>query len=421
MAFCALGEMKGMDINMKEKAAVFLFAVLVITLLGGIIGINIMRGAYLNEIHTVQNLAGKVLSVYPEAEYAFLEGLGDEERQDMDAGAAILSHYGYDEEEKIMENVSYKRFVNAFILALAAFSSLYFCCIFAFLDYADRRRKRHEEEVLSILDCCLSGDYAFISDSDRLKRLNNPFFADTLVKLGRNLKLKTEQIREEQDNMKTLVTDISHQLKTPISALKACFSLYTDAEEAADREEFFARCRMQMDKLEMLTVALLQLSRLETHMIELDIEEVSLIDILTESVNMLYHKAKEKQISIETADFDNLSLKLDKKWTIEAVANVLDNAIKYSPEGAEIKVSAQKLYNYVRVEVEDNGIGIPRDEWNRIFKRFYRGNNDAVKRSEGTGVGLYLTRKILEDEGGTIFVRQARGRQGSVFCINLPV
>lgn len=379
-----------------------------------------MQGAYLNEIHTVQNIAGRVIGAYPETENAFLEALGDTDRQDMEAGADILSHYGYDEEEKLMENISYKRFVHFLLLALMAFFIIAVIWIAIFLYAAKRRRKKQEEEVLSILDGCLSGDYAFINDLDRLRRLNNPLFADTLMKLGRKLDLKTRQLEEEQDNTKTLVTDISHQLKTPLSALKTCFALYTE-EEAADREEFFARCRMQIDKFEMLAVSLIQISRLETQMITLAIEEASLVEIIAGAVNAVYHKAQKKGISIETADFENLNLKLDKKWTIEAVANVLDNSIKYSPEGSKITISAQKLYQYVRVEIEDNGIGIPKAEWSRIFKRFYRGNNDVVKREEGIGVGLYLTRKILEDEGGTIFVRPAREQRGSVFCINLMV
>lgn len=409
-----------MLIKMKPKLTFFTLILVVVTAVFGIAGINIIKAVYLNEIHTVQNIAGKVIAAAPETERLFMEALNGRGKEDAAAGAEILSHYGYDDKEKIEENALYRRIAFYLAVALAMFFGLLLMFMYAFLCAADRRVKKQEEGILSILDSCLSDDYAFINEPERLKGLDNPLFADTLVKLGNKLKLKTAQLKEEKDNTKVLVTDISHQLKTPISALKACFALYTEAEDVADEEEFLQRCRMQINNVETLAHVLIQISRLETNMITLTIEPVSLVEILAGAVNAVYYKAKKKHISIETEEFEDLKLNLDKKWTIEAFANILDNSVKYSPEGTQISIRARKLYNYVRVEIEDNGIGIPREEQSKIFKRFYRGNADEVKREEGCGVGMYLTRKILEDEAGTIFVR-SQERRGSIFCINLSL
>lgn len=177
---------------------------------------------------------------------------------------------------------------------------------------------------------------------------------------------------------------------------------------------------MQMDKLEVLTEALGNISRLETHMIKLQPENVSFTDLLAGAVNTVYHKALAKQIAIEVDELEEISLFLDKKWTTEAISNVLDNAVKYSPSGSRIFVRAWKLFNFVRVEIEDQGIGIPKREWNQIFRRFYRGDSDFVKKIDGSGVGLYLARKIVEEGGGTISVRQA-SEKGSIFVIQLPL
>ena len=405
--------------DMKHRALGFTVVFLIITVFCGVWGIGVMRGAYVNEIRTVQNIAGKVITDYPETERVFAQALADMDRSSADAGVDILSHYGYDEGERIEENISYIKCVKNLIMVLAFFLTATLTCIFIILYKVDKQREKQEEEIISVLDECLSGDYDYINDLDRMRRFKNPLFADALIKLGRSFKLKTERLNEERDSTKTLVTDISHQLKTPVSALKACFTLYAEAENATDKEEFHARCKLQMNKIETLITALIQISRLETHMITLSIEKVFLTEILAGAINTVYHKAQKKQISIETTDFENLSLNLDKKWTIEAIANVLDNAIKYSPEGSQITINIQKLYNYVRVFIEDGGIGIPKDEQAKIFKRFYRGNNETVRHEDGNGVGLYLTRKIIEDEGGTIFVRPAV-ECGSVFCINLP-
>ena len=128
----------------------------------------------------------------------------------------------------------------------------------------------------------------------------------------------------------------------------------------------------------------------------------------------------KKNIEIVTSEFEDIPLYLDLKWTVEAIANILDNAIKYSQCGSDIQIRVQKLYSFVRVEIEDKGIGIPKEEQNKIFTRFYRGNNDIVKNQEGSGIGLYLSRSILEEQGGTVSVRSCLGK-GSIFVIQLPL
>lgn len=407
---------------MRKKTVVFAISFLVMTVIYAVLGMFIIRGAYANEIHTVQNLAGAVITQYPETENVFAEALGDMERKSADAGAAMLIHYGYDEHEKIRENPSYVYVIISFFGILTAFYLL--TCLYVYLCFnqADRRKTEQEERILSILEDCFSENYHFIEDEKLLHELQNPLFSDVLVKIGKKLRLKTERIEEEHDMIKALVTDISHQLKTPISALKACFFMCMEAEEEAEKEEFSERCRMQIDKMEIFMDTLINISRLETQMITLCPEKESIANILTDSVNAVYMKALEKQITIESffEEEGALWVYADRKWTVEAIANILDNAVKYSPSGSGIQIRIQALYNYVRIEIEDNGIGIPQNEWNHIFRRFYRGSNDIVRKTEGAGVGLYLSRKILEDEGGSVFVREAK-EQGSVFVVQLPV
>ena len=407
---------------MRKKTVVLAILFFIEVMIFAVLGVSVIRSAYDNEIHTVQNLAGKVITQYPETENAFLEALGDMERKSTDAGADILTHYGYDEGEKIKENPSYMQAVIFLFIVLAAFYLVSILCVYLYFDRAQRRMKVQEEQILSVLESCLSGEYHFTEDETVLPKLQNPLFADALKKIGRGLKLKSEWLEAEHDNTKSLVTDISHQLKTPISALKVCFPLYVEAEDEEEKEEFDARCRMQIEKLEVLADALTNISYLETHMIELCPKKESVTDILTDSVNTVYMKALEKQITIESMmeEEDELWVSADRKWTVEAVSNVLDNAVKYSPAGSSIQIRVQALYNFIRIEIEDNGIGIPKEEWNQIFKRFYRGSNDIVKKTEGAGVGMYLSRKILEDEGGAVFVHSAK-EQGSIFVVQLPV
>lgn len=403
---------------MKRIIIFFTAVVAAGTVILGVFGSEIIYYAQYNEVHTVQNIAGAVLLEYPQAEQTFVAAVMDKDYESIHYGKKVMSHYGYDFEMEL--NKRYRKSMTVYFVFLAIFLAAASGCGYAAFSCINKNRKRQEENLIEIMDCCLSGDYGFINDEKRLAALGNPVFADTLTKLAEGMRLKTEYLNKEHDNTKTLVTDISHQLKTPISALKACFYMYIEADSEAEKSEFLTRSKIQMDKLENLITALINISRLESGMITLKRTNVLLTEILTDAVNTMYHKVSAKNISIMISDFEDIWMSLDKKWTSEAVANILDNAVKYSPHGSYVYVRVQKLYSFVRIEIEDEGIGIIRDEQNKIFSRFYRGESEAVKNEEGSGVGLYLTRKILEEQGGTVSVRSASGC-GSVFIVQLPL
>lgn len=404
---------------MKRIIMIVTIFILIVAAGLGVFGGMAIDEAAQHQVQTVQNLAGAVITGYPQTEPVFVDALMDSSYQTAEAGAAILAHYGYDTDMGMEQQ--YKSIMRRYILI-----SVLLLCVVAGYGYGilfliSKRQKRQEENLLALLDCCLSGDYSFIDQEKALEPLGNPVFADALVKLAASLQLKTERLNEERDHTKTLVTDISHQLKTPISAMKVCFSMYLEAEDEAEAKEFFMRGKRQLGKLEALAASLINISRLETGMITLRREETSLMEILVDAVNTVYHKASAKHIDVATQEFEDVMLRMDQKWTVEAVANVLDNAVKYSPEGSCIEVRVQKMYSFVRIEVQDQGVGIPKEDQNKIFQRFYRGNSDVVKNEEGSGVGLYLSRKILEEQGGTISVRSRQEAGGSVFILQLPL
>lgn len=404
---------------MKKQIIVFTLAIALVIGCFGALGSGLISRLFNNEIMTVQNVAGAVLSEYPQAEEKLIAAVLDDERRDAAAGAEFMRKYGYDTGLNWSENLLYRQASVAWfgLLLLFLVATLGVGCSFLF--GAAIKQRRQEDAVLKILDSCLSENYEILREEEPWRYLQNTVVADNLHKICEKLKLKTEYLTEERDNTKTLVTDISHQLKTPISALQTCFSMYLESDSEGEKQEFLTRSRVQMDKLEALTGALINISRLENSMIILKKEKTAVGEILIGAVDAVYHKAMGKGIDIVTADFEDLELYLDKKWTVEALANILDNGIKYSPKGTTVEISVQKLYSFVRIEIADQGIGIPSGERNLIFKRFYRGNSETVKSSEGSGVGLYLTRKILEEQGGTVFAAANR-EGGSVFAVQLP-
>lgn len=288
-----------------------------------------------------------------------------------------------------------------------------------------RREYRNYLSISRYLEEFEVGNYTYQPEkqASREEYLNTGIHAqltEQLERMGQAFGTLKMQLTEEKENTKGIVTDISHQLKTPIAALELSYELLQDEtlmEE--ERQEFLERGRGEVRRLNHLLGTLMNLSRLEADMIQVCPKECSLKETLVRAVNGIYGKAEEKQIAIEMNPFRDIELLHDSRWTAEAVTNVLDNAVKYSPEGTKIQIRVEPQISYVFIEVEDEGIGIPKSDYQNIFKRFYRGSSPEVEKQEGAGVGLYLVRRILEEQGGSVRAIGARGG-GTVIQMMLP-
>ena len=169
--------------------------------------------------------------------------------------------------------------------------------------------------------------------------------------------------------------------------------------------------------MQWLMKTLVKASRLEQGILVFDIFPASLVETLARSISSVYALAREKQISIETQGLKECVCCHNPKWTAEAIGNLLENAVKYSPAGSKISIETEVMELYANVKITDEGPGIPKEEYNRIFRRFYRG--EQAEQQEGSGLGLYLAQVILQREKGYITV--SKGRDGgacfSVFLL----
>lgn len=402
---------------------------LLFTLSIGFVGFEFLNTQYTQELRLLSNIAGAVLSEHPDLEETLLDAIQDTEGKYTDQGLNILNKYGYGSDLSMYDDIQYRDTLTEFLSLCFLFIFLSLFIITVCFTLLDRKHNKQEKYLLTLLDHFLSEDYSSLEQRSEIHTFFDDAFTDALLKLGHKLRLKTQMLSEERDTTKTLVTDISHQLKTPVSALKNCLAMSMEADSPIERDAFLERCSLQLTKLEALMENLINISRLETSLIILHQTKSALSDILLDAVNTVYVKALQKTITIEVLNTSepknedsssDLVLSLDRKWTTEALANILDNAIKYSPAKSVINVRLSKLYSYVRIEIEDAGIGIPKNEYNKIFKRFYRGQHPTVQQYEGSGVGLYLSRRIIEEQGGSITVKPAV-RQGSIFVVQLPL
>ena len=235
-----------------------------------------------------------------------------------------------------------------------------------------------------------------------------------LLKLRNILTAQNQMLAQEKEQIKTLISDISHQIKTPVAAANTFAQLLDDKELSdEERSEYTATLQTSLEKLTFLTNSLIKMSRLESGMIRLKPERNSLNNIILQAVKTVYAKAKEKNITIAFDYEQNFEALLDFNWTAEAITNILDNAVKYTPNGGIVGLTITEYPSYLRLDISDNGIGIPEEEQAKIFGRFYRGKYSAG--IDGVGIGLYLTRDIINKQYG--YIKVISDKNGSTFSI----
>lgn len=240
-----------------------------------------------------------------------------------------------------------------------------------------------------------------------------------IIRLSSILKYRNAKIKEEKDNIKSLISDIAHQLKTPLANLKMYESLVLDHSLEDDkRMEFFQQIQNQINKLNWLVQSLIKMSRLETGVIQLTPKSQSIEDTILTAIRQAYPFAERKNTEISFVCNHNLELNHDEKWTAEALFNIIDNAVKYTQSGGKIDISVTKYELFTRIDIADNGIGLYESEINNIFKRFYRGEDASAV--DGIGIGLYLAREIISQQGGYIKVKSQKG-EGSIFTVFMLV
>lgn len=237
-----------------------------------------------------------------------------------------------------------------------------------------------------------------------------------LLKLRNILTAQNQMLAQEKEQIKTLISDISHQIKTPIAAANTFAELLSDGElSAEERTEYITTLQMSLGKLTFLTNSLIKMSRLESDIISLKPEKNSLNEIVLQAVKTVYAKAKEKGILITFECDQTFEAVLDFNWTAEAISNVIDNAVKYTPQGGFVRLQITEYPSFLRLDISDSGVGIPEEEQAKIFGRFYRGKQSVG--TDGVGIGLYLTREITNKQNG--YMKVSSDENGSTFSMFL--
>ncbi len=295
------------------------------------------------------------------------------------------------------------------------FATLVFTCAAAFVAFLRRKLVLFSDNLCRTIDNMLEGAAAPSQSYEEESLFNKINYR--LTRLYEVLRESRESIAKERADLQELISDISHQVKTPISNLKMVNATLLEQPMPEEKQrEFLQASSGQLEKLDFLMQAMIKTSRLETGVISLDRKIQPLYDTLAAALGGILLNAERKNIHVSVDCPEDIILAHDRKWTSEALFNILDNAVKYTPADGDIQVSVQSWEFYVKIDITDSGKGIAESRQGIIFKRFYR--EEEVHDVEGIGIGLYLARKIVTMQGGYVKVTSRVGH-GSTFSVFL--
>ena len=324
-----------------------------------------------------------------------------------------LEKYGYDKDYRIEANDRW-----LVLATLINFAIVSLACIVVIVYYLRRFKSRDESisMLTGYLDDLSRNIYDLdLSDNseDEITLLKNEIYKTTV-----SLRETAELSQKERKALSCSLEDISHQLKTPLTSIRVMLDNILDDEDmpVEVRRDFLESISRQLEWIQSLVISLLKLARFDAGTIKLKEETVVMDTFLKDSVRRLAVITDIKNVNIALADEEKLkdvTFKGDYKWQLEAVTNIIKNAVEHSPENSTVKVSAEKNSIFTRIRIEDSGDGISEKDLKHIFERFYKAENSGP---DSVGIGLSLAKSIIESAGGYITVSSEKG-SGTVFEI----
>ena len=291
--------------------------------------------------------------------------------------------------------------ILAILLALAICYSIY------------QRRKTYRM-IDRLLDSVLSQEMIVYSEVEE-----GEFSAlvSKIRQIQEVLENRARSAGNEKEQVKSLVSNMSHQLKTPLANLSLYAEILGQGEIAPERKaEFADKMQRQIEKLNWIVESLSKMVKLEQNIDGFEVKDTPIRQTILDAVDTVYEKVEKKELHLDLEPFEDRALYHNRKWTVEVFVNLLENAIKYTDKGGAISIQVKPYELYTEIQFADNGRGIRREELTDIFKRFYR--SPEVENMEGSGIGLYLSNLILEKEKGYITAASEYGK-GSCLSVFL--
>lgn len=283
-------------------------------------------------------------------------------------------------------------FINILITLL---NTLIFIIIFIY--YIKKQNKKYDE-LNEYLNDILNGNYTL--NLRDYEEGNLSLLKNNIYKITVKLKEQTDLAIKEKKALENILSDISHQIKTPLTSLYVINDiLSSDNISKKEKQEFLNKEKNGLEKIEWLVTSLLKLSRLENGFVKLNINKVNTNDLIYKSLESLLIPIELKKQKL-LLNIDDFYLNIDINWTIEAISNIIKNSYEHTSEGGTIKIDVKDNPIYSEIKIEDNGSGISKKDLPHIFERFYKASNQKGS----IGIGLNMAKKIIELEHGSIEV-----------------
>lgn len=391
---------------MKEKNKILIFGLcyIIIAIFVFLMLSQIQYEKYTNQMNIViAEIVDKIVEKYPDVEEEEIIKIlnGTEQSQKK----YILEKYGYTQNTVAIEEISKER--SSFIkIDIAIIIAGGIAVTIVLLSY-NKKREEKISDINSYIGKVNSGNYELKIEEngeDELTKLRNELYKTTVL-----LRETAENSEKEKTNLSNSLTDISHQLKTPLTSIRIMIDNIQNNPDMDEktRNEFIEDISKQIDWISSLVISLLKLAKFDAGSIVMRDEEINVKKLIQNIISNLAILIDIKDIKIEENISEQITLFADYNWQLEALTNIIKNCIEHSFDGGKIKIEAESNSVFTKIIITDEGEGIGKNDLNRIFERFYK----SAKSSENSiGIGLALAKTIIEKERGYIKVESEVGK-----------
>lgn len=400
------------NIEVKKflKNYTFIFIMAIVLCFGlTITNLNIIKNKV---VENNQAILGDVLIEHPELEDDIVDIITQSRsKKNISSGKKILQKYNYDNSISISnEPIISESLGNIFALNLAFV--VFTFIVFIILSFSYFRKIYTDiKDMTDYVYHNSEGRYYDMKDKNQEGQIG--LLKVELMKMTTILKEKVNLLQNEKIFLNNTISDISHQLKTPMTSLIILNDLMYGDLDKEKRIEFLDKTSAQLSRMEWLIKSMLKLAKVEAKVIEFKTEKVNIDELIRKSISPMIIPMELKNIAISINGKEDASYTGDIEWSAEAITNIIKNCVEHTPDNGQIEINYEENPIYSEIVIKDNGEGIDKKDLPNIFKRFYKGKNS---KSDSVGIGLAMAKSIVESQNGTIYVKSKKG-VGSEFHI----
>ena len=396
-----------------KKYNISIIALFLITIILSIfvntLNLNIIKA---DVIQNNQAIVGNIVSKYPELEKDIVSVITQaKNKENTDLGAKVLQKYNYDSSTNLSQEPIVQNNIYKMLKINILFITFVFICLITILFYFFIKIYRDIKDMT---------DYVYHSSEGREYEMKNKnqegqigLLKTEIMKMTTVLKEKVALLHSEKIFLNDTISDISHQLKTPMTSLMLLTDLMYNDLDKEKKIEFLDRTNAQLSRMDWLIKSMLKLSKLEAKVIDFKTDKVNINELIKRSISPLLVPIELRNISLNINGDKEASYIGDIEWSSEALGNIIKNCVEHTKEGGTLDITYEENPIYSEIIIKDNGEGIDKDDIQNIFKRFYKGKNS---KSDSVGIGLAMAKSIIESQNGYIYVKSKKNR-GSEFHI----